>query len=363
MDVLPAACRPGALRSFHPDMENPGMAYRDPARGRAADRERFRKRRAARLAAGLCPRCGKTGPAPGRSLCEPCTDRRNRASRARDARLKAEGRPRRDPEKARDYRRKRSRRVTAERLADGICTRCGKAPAAPDRTSCEPCLEARRAADRAKYRAGKETGALYGGADVEMKRRIARIASRKREKARRAAGSCIRCGKRPPVDGGTTCAPCRDKRQQAERQRYCDRRAARLCTRCGGPTTDGGARCAPCSAIEAESRSAERKNAAARRRYRSRRSRSECTDCGAASHGAARCDPCARRSYERSDHVRGMPLYAPSFTVIEIETGACHGTFDCEADVVLCLAFAGLSRDQVEIVVDEPVLARLAGWE
>ena len=34
------------------------MAYRDPARGRAADRERFRKRTERRRAAGLCPRCG-----------------------------------------------------------------------------------------------------------------------------------------------------------------------------------------------------------------------------------------------------------------------------------------------------------------
>ena len=58
-----------------------------------------------------------------------------------------------------------------------------------------------------------------------------------------------------------------------------------------------------------------------------------------------------------------MPLYPPSYTVMEIETGECHGPFDCEVDVSLCLAFAKLSRDEVEVIVDEPVLARSAGWE
>ena len=38
------------------------MGYRDPARQRAADRERFRKRTAERVAQGLCPRCGESSP-------------------------------------------------------------------------------------------------------------------------------------------------------------------------------------------------------------------------------------------------------------------------------------------------------------
>ena len=58
-----------------------------------------------------------------------------------------------------------------------------------------------------------------------------------------------------------------------------------------------------------------------------------------------------------------MPMYPPVFTVVEIDTGVCHGVFDSEADVLLCLAFAKLSRDEVEVIVDEPVLARSAGWE
>ena len=37
------------------------MAYRDPAVGKARDRERFQRRTAERIARGLCPRCGLCG--------------------------------------------------------------------------------------------------------------------------------------------------------------------------------------------------------------------------------------------------------------------------------------------------------------
>ena len=183
------------------------MAYADPEVGRAADRERFRMRTAARIAQGLCARSGEVPPVPERSLCGPCADKRNKASRARDARLRAEGKPRRNPEAARAYGRNRWRCETAARHAEGLCIRCGKEPAAPDRASCEPCLEKRRADDRARYAAGKAAGLKYGGADIEAKRRAGRTKSKRRQK-KREAGLCIRCGKRTPVEGGTTCTPC-----------------------------------------------------------------------------------------------------------------------------------------------------------
>ena len=88
-----------------------------------------------------------------------------------------------------------------------------------------------------------------------------------------------------------------------------------------------------------------------------------CTDCNAPSQGAARCDPCARRSYERSDHVRGMPVYPPSFTVFLIETDEPLATFDDEMEVAAFIAFEKLGRDQVEVVRDASPLATLAGWE
>ncbi len=338
------------------------MTYRDPAVQRLRDRERFERRTAERVAAGLCPRCGERPPAPERSVCEPCAAKRNRASRARDARLRAEGKPRRDPARAREYERERSRGERAARQAEGTCTRCGKRPAADGRSSCEPCLEKRRASDRAKYAAGKAAGLKYGGADAEAKRRADRAKSRRRQKERIEAGLCIRCGQNPSVDGGTTCTPCREKRQAAERRQYAERRAAGCCTRCGGPVHDGLSRCVPCAVIEEASQNPERKNARSRKLYAERRARGLCTACGAPSQGAARCVPCAEKSYRRSDHFRGIPVWDPTWTVIELETGREHGPFDSEADVALCLAFEKLDRDRVEIVSDASPMSRFAAW-
>ena len=336
------------------------MAYRDPEISRRRDRERFRKRVAERIARGLCPRCGKQPPAPGLSVCEPCGEKRNRASRARDARCRAEGKPRRDSVKARAYEKKRSRRQTAERIARGICPRCGEQPPAPDRSLCAPCGEKRRAAARARYAEAKAAGKLYGGRDPEGRRRLAREKSRKRQRARTDAGLCTRCGGRSPVDGGATCEPCREERQAAEREIYGERRAKGLCTRCGVPTFNGVSRCAVCAVHESERQ--DRKNAANRRRYAERRAQGRCTDCGESAMGASRCPPCTTRSYERSDYHRGRPLYPPSYTVIELATGFDHGTYDSEADVALCLAFALLSRDQVEVIADIPEVSRFAAW-
>ena len=105
------------------------------------------------------------------------------------------------------------------------------------------------------------------------------------------------------------------------------------------------------------------KNAASRQRYGERRARDACTDCGRPAHGACRCPECAKRSYERSDHFRGMPLYPPSFTVILRETGECLATFDNEMEAAAWLAFEKLAGDQIEVVADRPCLATLAAWE
>ena len=338
------------------------MAYRDPAVGRARDRDRFQRRTAERIARGLCPRCGKRPLAPGRSVCEPCGEKLNSASRARDAKLRAVGKPRRDPERARTYERKRDCRVSAERAARGLCTRCGKAPAAEGRSACKPCLEKRRSADRDRYTRGKVVGLPYGGANADAKRRSGRAKSKRRQQARREAGLCIRCGARPPIEGGTTCVPCRDNRQAAERQQYAERRAAGHCTRCGGPVFDETSRCGPCAVRDEKSRSPERKNAQSRNRYAVRRARGLCTDCGAPSHGASRCEPCARRSYERSNYFRGIPVWPAQFTVIELATGEDHGTFDNVAEVSACLAFAKLSFDQVEVLSDISPMASMTSW-
>ena len=339
------------------------MAYADPAVQRLKDRERFARRAAARVAAGLCPRCGKTAPVPGRSVCEPCAAKRNHASRARDARLRAEAKSRRDPAKARQYERERSHRERAARQAQGICARCGREPVAPGRSSCDPCLEKRRASDRAKYAAGKAAGLQYGGANMEAKRRAGRAKSRRRQKERIEAGLCIRCGRRPPAESGTTCTPCREKRQQAEKRQYAERRAAGCCTRCGGVVHDGLSRCRPCAIIDDASHNPERKNGQSRRRYRIRRELGLCTSCGAPSQGASRCAPCAERSYHNSGHFRGMPAWPPSYAVFLRDTDVYLGSFDDEMEVAAFIAFEKLDRERIEIVRDANPLAAMAAWE
>ena len=415
------------------------MAYADPAFRRARDRERIARRTAARIAAGLCTKCGRTEPLPERRLCAPCNDKRNAASRARDARLRAAGKPRRDPDKAKQFERERSRRLHAGRKAAGICTKCGRAPARPGRTTCEPCAEQHRGRDRARHARAKAEGIPYGGRDPEARRRAGRKRSRRRAEARKSAGLCIRCGTIPPEEGRAMCEPCRDDRRQAKRERHRERRAAGLCVHCAAPASDGKAYCEPCAKTRSRRRNLEAKREADRRRYAERRARGDCTSCGkpangaaecqaccdaararydarraagvcvkcqtptyggtaycapcavakaerrdreaeytarrqryadrrargrcvecdAPSPGVARCEPCSRKHRESSGAFRGIPLWDPTWTVIEIATGEELGTYDSQADVSLCLAFAKLSRDEVEVLCDASPMSSL----
>ena len=226
--------------------------------------------------------------------------------------------PYKDPGKERACARRRHERITAERAARGMCPRCGKAKPMPDRTLCRPCGDKRHRAERARHAKARAAGMLYAGRDAERCRRSASD----RNRARREAGLCTRCGKQQPVEGRTVCEPCREVRRESEREQYAARRAAGRCGRCGAPAPDGSARCARSAAKPSRKKA---KNARGRRRYVRRRVRGLCIDCAAPSQGAARCPECARRSYLRSDEHRGLPILPPRYTVIEIATGADHG--------------------------------------
>ena len=408
------------------------MAYRDIHARRRNDLARYHRRTRARREAGLCLRCGKSEPVPERTLCASCNEKQNRAGRARDARLRAEGRPRRDPAKAKLYERERSRALYAERVAAGVCTKCGRAETVPDRTTCEPCAVKHRARDRDRYERAKAQGIPYGGRNPEARRRAGRKRSRRRSEARKAAGVCIRCGNAPPEEGRSMCEPCREDRRQAKRTLHHERRAAGLCVKCATPAPDGKAYCDPCAKARSGRRNHEATREADRRRYSERRARGDCTTCGkpangaaecraccdaararyrarkaagvcvkcktptfggatccapcavanrrrrnreaeyaarraryadrkargrcveceAPSPGVARCEPCSRRHREGSGAFRGIPVWDPSWTVIEIASGREHGPYDSEADVALCLAFEKLARHEVEVLCD-----------
>ena len=141
-------------------------------------------------------------------------------------------------------------------------------------------------------------------------------------------------------------------RRDRERDQYATRRTAGLCGRCGTPAPSDAASCDRCAGSAAKRSRKNAKNARSRQRYVQRRVRRLCIDCGAPSQGASRCPPCARRSWARSGEHRGLPVLPPRVTVIEIATGVNHGTWDRWEDVVVCLAFAKLSRDQVELIPD-----------
>ena len=268
--------------------------------------------------------------------------------------------PHRDPERRRAYERERHRKRTADRRAQGLCPRCGKHRPAPGRRVCEPCGERERAAGRARYLKRKLEGAAYGGRCPESRRRMARERARKRRRERVEAGLCPRCG-REPVEAGAVCEPCREARRAAEKKLYAERRAGGRCGRCGAEVFAGASTCEACAARDEKRR--PRKNAASRKRYRDRRARSVCVDCGAYADAGVRCTPCARRSYHSSGEHKGLPVYPPRYTVVELATGAEHGPLDSWEEVAMCLAFSKLSRDEVEVLTDQSPMATLSAWE
>ena len=247
-------------------------------------------------------------------------------------------------------------------VARGDCARCARHPHEPDRRLCANCGERQRRRDREHYARARRQGRLYGGRNADSKRRTARRRTRKRQQSRRESSLCLRCGKLPPVEAGSSCAPCLENRRLADRQTYSERRSLGQCVRCATPTFDAEPLCGPCAVIE--SRRQPARNAAARRRYDQRKARHICTHCGKTpSFGASRCEPCARRAYARSEHVRGLPVYGTEFTVVHAGTLEPLGVYEHWEDVVLCLAFAGLSFEEVDIVTEHaPMRPVLTGF-
>ncbi len=258
---------------------------------------------------------------------------------------------------ARESANTRLRRRHAERLKNLICTRCAKAAPEPGLKVCASCGEKRRAADKARRARTRALGKPYAGRDSVKCRRADRAGDRRRRRARREAGLCTNCGRNPPEDGRSVCEACAEARRALDRRRYAARRAARVCVRCGEPATGGSSRCARHAALEAERVSPERKRAADRKRYARRRARRQCVDCGAGTAGSARCPACAERSNTRAPAWQAAQPGPPFYSVIELETGIDHGTYDTEAETAACLAFLGLRIDQVEILSNVPLLA------
>ena len=154
----------------------------------------------------------------------------------------------------------------------GICVRCHKEPAEPERIMCAACLEKERkraAENRAalkKMRFCPRCGQnkLFGDEKMcldcrekmyEYNKDHRTPAQRNYIKIRKEAGLCIKCGKRPPVNGKTKCEIC-DASERIRAREYRMRkgigidRSERIsegrCYFCGYPVLGGMKVCGNC---------------------------------------------------------------------------------------------------------------------
>lgn len=163
--------------------------------------EQERENRLYYIRQGRCPHCGGQRPiAPGHKSCEACMEKE----------------------------RQRKREEREFRLANGLCTRCGRPRDDERYNTCERCRN--RDADRER--------------------------NRKRYNVLKLRGMCVRCGERAAEAGKVMCKLCRKRTNQVYRdsdpgwaKRY-ERRdqliAAGLCIDCSQPTENGKQRCPKC---------------------------------------------------------------------------------------------------------------------
>ena len=80
MDVPPA--RAGRASSMRSPISSgrTAVAYADSEVGKSRDRERYHRRVAERRVVGLCVKCGRCQPAPGRPICDACAEKARAAS-------------------------------------------------------------------------------------------------------------------------------------------------------------------------------------------------------------------------------------------------------------------------------------------
>ncbi len=123
-----------------------------------------------------------------------------------------------------DYHKKQK----AERVAQGVCTRCGGSPLAESSTIfCQRCVDLRRKDARDWYQENKEAGKRY---------------SRNWREKNLASGMCADCGKFPHEPGRQRCSQCLQKsrgredhkpRQQILRMEVFNHYGGAICKCCG----------------------------------------------------------------------------------------------------------------------------------
>ena len=166
--------------------------------------------------------------------------------------------PTSDLGKARENDRERYRRLTKERLASGLCPKCGRESLPPERRLCHACGEKKRKAERARYARAKVPKA--GSTAAGIPRTAEGSGGREAGSASGHTGTPACARDAVAVLPSRAVQPdqtCRDARQAAEREQYAARRAEGMCGRCGRPSFEGASRCGPCATIEARRQSTE----------------------------------------------------------------------------------------------------------
>lgn len=192
----------GKEKTFHKRLqreeENPGLSPEEKAaRRKEKVREAGRNRRARFLAEkpDICHHCLKRPKMEGKQWCEECLTRGNKFNkrkikeRREDGKcitcgVEANGDQLCDNCKVvqRKYSKKWWDKVREERMAAGICVRCGEAPSGGDKKSCDEC--ARKATEYARER---------------RKNRV-----------------CIRCKVNTPEEHKRLCTECQENKKAAQ---------------------------------------------------------------------------------------------------------------------------------------------------
>lgn len=123
---------------------------------------------------------------------------------------------------------------------------------------------------------------------------------------KRAAGLCVRCGKKAPAPGHEYCSSCSEKQRQSRRGLWADRQSRGLCPSCGGRRSDDHfIVCGGCRARQIESKDRtipikKRRHYGrkwARKHKRERTRDGLCTRCGGAGKliGGHWCGKCREK--------------------------------------------------------------------
>lgn len=139
-----------------------------------------------------------------------------------------------------------------ERIAQGLCGKCGEPRSNESKSLCDTCREKERNRAAKRREASKAKGLCSSCGTrprVEGKSRCetcltgSAASARRIARRRKSEGLCQSCGN-PSIPGKTICQECSDRMTKVSSERYHARRAAGKCNYCDSDPVDGSTMCA-----------------------------------------------------------------------------------------------------------------------